>query len=169
MCAMSVWACGTPEVEDAGIGGSTTDNGSGDAPDMSSGSSGDTGGGTGSGSGSGATGGGATTGGGPTTCADLATWESCEICECNKNEAGCDQYWTLEDEHCYCGGAAPCLQACGVYCNNEEDDLDPACAACDDGLDGTCYDAAEAMCASDEDCSAYVNTMAMNCDNLPDP
>jgi hypothetical protein len=97
----------------------------------------------------------------------MATWDDCEVCECDKNEAGCDSYWSLEDDHCYCGAGAPCLQQCTVYCGNDDDELDPACDACDDDLDDTCFEAAFSECEGDAACSAYAQALEQSCDALP--
>ena len=104
----------------------------------------------------------------PSDCSATADWTACDECECNKNEAGCDKYYTLEDEQCYCGAAAPCLASCTVYCANDDDELDPACDTCDDGLDDTCYDAAATACAADPECNAFLQATTASCNALPD-
>jgi hypothetical protein len=54
-----------------------------------------------------------------------------------------------------------------VYCNNDDDELDPACDACDDNLDDTCFEAAFAECEGDAACSSYAQALEQSCDALP--
>jgi hypothetical protein len=100
-------------------------------------------------------------------CSAMATWSECDDCECAKNQAGCDAYYALEDEHCYCGAMAPCAQQCAASaCAGM--DFDATCEACASGLDDTCYDAAYTACESDADCNAFITASSASCDALPD-
>ncbi len=168
-CAVGFVACSAPDVEEeAGAGGSPPGSSGQGGSGATAGPSGSTSG-TGSGGSTSSTGSATTGSGGGVACGQLSTWEACEACECDLNEAGCDRYWELEDDACYCGANAPCAAQCTVYCGNDDDELDPACDACDDDLDDVCFDAAQAACAGDADCSAYMAALNDHCDPLPDP
>ena len=155
LCLVSIaFACATKDDSQSGAGGSSS-NGSSNAT-----------------SGQTTTANGATTGttttssatGGSSDCAMAMTGEACEECVCAKHQAGCDRYWQLEDEHCYCGMNAPCVQQCTTACMGGDW---TTCDMCADTLDDTCYTAAMTACDADADCSAYFQESSQSCDALP--
>ncbi|MEZ4447597.1 MAG: hypothetical protein R3B72_51450 [Polyangiaceae bacterium] len=174
LCGLWLLACGGPVDDGEGASGSGASGSTGSGASTggpSSGSGGSTGTGTGTGSGGSTTGsgGGTSTGSGTTACGQLATWSDCEVCECDANPAGCETYWTLQEDSCYCGSSAPCQSACTTYCTTDTEELDQACLTCDQGLDDTCFEAADASCAQDSTCDAYAQALYASCDALPDP
>src|SRR5262249_16648463 len=59
-------------------------------------------------------------------CSAKADYDTCDDCECAKNQAGCDKYDALEDANCICGDGSPCGAACAAsYCKDL--DADTAC------------------------------------------